>query len=204
MKSTREIILNTLLTQDEATISELADMLGINGISVRHHLINLQNEGLIVSEEQRHGVGRPRFVFRLTEKGLEKFPTNYLRLTSQLIGQITEMFPSEQVSEVFRRIGKNMAEELAIGSSQQPLGELLDQLSRALTPKGYRLAWEQHDSEFRMINYTCPYHLVCVDHPEVCQMDRSFFAEALHQKIFLQQSIQAGMPQCIFVLKANE
>ena len=57
MKSTREIILNTLLTQDEATISELADMLGINGISVRHHLINLQNEGLIVSEEQRHGVG---------------------------------------------------------------------------------------------------------------------------------------------------
>ena len=57
MKSTRDKILNTLLTQRQATIKQLSEVVGINGISVRHHLINLQAEGLVTAEEQRHGVG---------------------------------------------------------------------------------------------------------------------------------------------------
>jgi len=47
MKSTRERILQTLLRQPRTTINTLAEAVGINPISVRHHLTNLQVEGLI-------------------------------------------------------------------------------------------------------------------------------------------------------------
>jgi predicted ArsR family transcriptional regulator len=51
MKSTRDHILQTLLRQPRTTINELAETVGINPISVRHHLTNLQVEGLVSTEE---------------------------------------------------------------------------------------------------------------------------------------------------------
>ena len=41
MKSTKDKILQTLLRKPKITINELAEAVGINPISVRHHLTNL-------------------------------------------------------------------------------------------------------------------------------------------------------------------
>jgi DeoR family transcriptional regulator, suf operon transcriptional repressor len=65
MTGTRDLVLRTLLTQPRRTVNELADKVGISPISIRHHIANLEAEGLISSEEERHGVGRPRQVFSL-------------------------------------------------------------------------------------------------------------------------------------------
>lgn len=66
MKSTREKVLQSLLAHPRSTITELGEKVGINSISVRHHISSLLIEGLIVAEEERHGVGRPRQVYYLT------------------------------------------------------------------------------------------------------------------------------------------
>jgi len=87
-KSTRDRVLQTLLRKHRCTINELADVVDINPISVRHHIAKLQAEGLVTSEEERHGVGRPRQVFFLTEAGLERFPTRYMRLAIRLLEQL--------------------------------------------------------------------------------------------------------------------
>jgi len=65
MTSTREKILNTLLTKQRCTNNELANIVGINPISVRHHIDKLEASGLVTSEEERHGVGRPRLCIYL-------------------------------------------------------------------------------------------------------------------------------------------
>ncbi len=65
MTSTRERVLQTLLTSPRSAINDLALAVGINGISVRHHLTNLQADGLVTYEEERHGVGRPLMVYLL-------------------------------------------------------------------------------------------------------------------------------------------
>ena len=60
MSSTREKILETILKNQRVTINDLAEDVGINPISVRHHIVKLEAEGLVSSEDVRHGVGRPR------------------------------------------------------------------------------------------------------------------------------------------------
>jgi predicted ArsR family transcriptional regulator len=54
-KSTRQKVLQTLLKKHRCSIVELADAVEINPISVRHHISKLQADGLVASEEERHG-----------------------------------------------------------------------------------------------------------------------------------------------------
>ena len=154
MKSTREKILHTLLTKQQATINELAQIVGINGISVRHHLINLQAEGLINAEEQRHGVGRPRFVYRLTQRGLEKFPTNYLRFTELLIAKLQEVLSPQQLNKVFEGVGIQQAADI----KEEVEGDTLDKrltMSIQLSNLGYRLDSRRWPGPLIM-NHNCP------------------------------------------------
>jgi len=88
MKSTREKVLQTLITNPQSTIVDIAKSVGINAISVRHHITSLQADGLVNAEEERHGVGRPRLVYSLSESGQENFPKRYLRLTNHLLEQM--------------------------------------------------------------------------------------------------------------------
>jgi len=104
MKSTRERILFTLLNNPRSTINKLADSVGINAISVRHHLASLQAERLVTSDEERHGVGRPRLVYSLTETGVEKFPTRYVSLAGRLLEVMSATLPQSTVKQMFEQI----------------------------------------------------------------------------------------------------
>ena len=57
MSSTRDNVLRTLLTRQGCTINELAEAVGINPISVRHHVTKLEAEGFVTSEEVSRWTG---------------------------------------------------------------------------------------------------------------------------------------------------
>jgi len=198
MKSTREKILNTLLTQRQATIKQLSEVVGINGISVRHHLINLQAEGLVTAEEQRRGVGRPAFVYRLTEKGMEKFPTNYLKLTNYLLTELEETLSPEELKATFERIGKKQAEESTNIDKNQPIETQLEQLANQLASDRFMLSWKKEGDSIILQSDNCPYLHVGKEHPEICKIDETLFSEALGREVQLETCMLRGDPSCTY------
>ena len=198
MKSTRDKILNTLLTQRQATIKQLSEVVGINGISVRHHLINLQAEGLVTAEEQRRGVGRPAFVYRLTEKGMERFPTNYLKLTNYLLTELEETLSPEEVEATFKRIGKKQAEESTNIDKNQPIEAQLEQLANQLASDRFLLSWKKEGDSIILQSDNCPYLHVGKEHPEICKIDETLFSEALGREVKLETCMLRGDPRCTY------
>jgi predicted ArsR family transcriptional regulator len=198
MKSTRDKILNTLLTQRQATIKQLSEVVGINGISVRHHLINLQAEGLVTAEEQRRGVGRPAFVYRLTEKGMEKFPTNYLKLTNYLLTELEETLSPEELKATFERIGKKQAEESTNIDKNQPIETQLEQLANQLASDRFMLSWKKEGDSIILQSDNCPYLHVGKEHPEICRIDETLFSEALGREVQLETCMLRGDPSCTY------
>jgi len=141
MKSTREKVLYTLVTNPRSTIVEIAKSVGINAISVRHHLTSLQADGFVNAEEERHGVGRPRLVYFLTESGQENFPKRYFRLTNHLLKQMKKTLSDKD----FKKIFKNMANDLTKKYEPQ-IAELdfegrLDLLKSVMDNEGYDIHW---------------------------------------------------------------
>jgi len=157
MKSTRDRILQIMLRHPRSTINELAEAVKINPISVRHHLTNLQVGGLVAAEEERHGVGRPRLVYFLTEDGLEKFPTRYLRLTTRILTQMKDKFPQPVVSEMFKEVATSMANEHSSELKGLNVEERLDVMKDLLAEEGFVVEWEKKGVEYHIHEITCPY-----------------------------------------------
>lgn len=201
MTSTRERILQTLLTSHRSTINDLSLAVGINGISVRHHLTNLQADGLVTYEEERHGVGRPRLVYLLTEKGLEHFPTRYLRLTNRLLDQLRETLTQPFVDKIFEQ----MAARLLSGYSNkiQTLStyEKLDLIKQLLSAEGFTIEWEKKGNQFLIHEITCPYYHIGKSHPEVCKLDQTLISTVLSIPVEKISCVLRGDTHCTYVIE---
>lgn len=201
MKSTRERVLLSLLSHPRSTITELGEEVGINAISVRHHISSLLIEGLIVAEEERHGVGRPRQVYYLTESGSERFPTNYLRLTTKILDQMKSTLPAPVVDKLFTEIALDMSanyQELAINLT---LEEKLNLIKTLLSREGFTVDWEKAGDEYRIHEISCPYFHVGQNHPEVCKVDQTMISSILSIPVEKINCLLLGNDHCTYVVK---
>lgn len=202
MNSTRDKILQSLLKKPKSTINDLADVVGINPISVRHHLNNLQMEGLVESQEERHGVGRPRLVYLLTDEGMERFPTRYLQLTTRLITQMKESMPGPMVSKLFGKIAEDLVSEYANDIKGLSMEERLDFVKEMLAHEGFTVEWEKKGRQYEIHEISCPYYQIGMAHPEVCTVDQTLISKMLAVPASKVQCILNGGAHCTYVVDA--
>jgi predicted ArsR family transcriptional regulator len=200
MKSTRDKILFTLLKKPQSTISDLAEAVNINSISVRHHLSSLQADNLIVAEEVRHGVGRPRLVYSLTEEGLERFPTRYFRLTNRILNRVRNTMSSEEVNGLFVEIAKDIASDHQKFLKKMTIEEKLTYIQELLDEEGFYVDWEKHGSHYIINEVSCPYFHVVLNHPEVCSLDQTLISEMLSIPAKKIECILTGGHHCSYII----
>lgn len=199
MKTTREKILRTLLAYPGSTINDLAEAVGVNSISIRHHLTALEVESLIQSSEERHGVGRPRLTYRLTEAGVEKFPTSYLRLTDRLLTILQNQMNDETYAALFEAVGLAMAAEhhLAANQSRTNDAQIAD-LKTILDEEGFIFEIIKTKSSISITFLSCPYYHIVVDHPQVCAIDHALLTAWFGEPINRIACILNGDNHCIY------
>lgn len=202
LKSTRERVLQTLLKNHRCTINTLADAVNINPISVRHHITKLEAEGLVGSEEERHGVGRPRQVYFLTEAGLEHFPTRYMRLTIRLLGQLKEHMPPEMVNQLFSKMADDLVHDYANSARAQGLSteQRLEMVKSLLKDEGFNIEWEKIGDKYHIREVSCPYFHVGQNHPEVCWIDQTLISTVLDLPAEKVKCVLDGDNYCTFVV----
>ncbi len=202
MASTRERVLKTLLSKQRCTINELAESVGINGISIRHHISKLEADGLVTSDEELHGVGRPRRVYFLTEQGLERFPTRYMRLTVRLLEQLKETMPEQVVKALFAQMAKEMLEDYSTEANADGLSmqERLSLMQNLLSKEGFNIEWEQQGDEYLIRETHCPYLQVTQEHPEVCSVDQTLISALLDEPALKVKCVLDGDAHCTYLV----
>jgi predicted ArsR family transcriptional regulator len=201
MSNTRDLVLQNLLERQRCTINDLADAVEINPISVRHHIGRLEDEGLVDSEEERHGVGRPRRVYYLTEKGVEQFPARTVRFTRQLLDQMKSELPEGAVDKLF----KGMADDMIASYRQEgiealSLDERLALVDKWLTNEGFSVQVERDEHQVTIRETACPYYHVGQSHDEVCHIDKALIAEALSVSPERTTCLLDGDNHCTYII----
>jgi predicted ArsR family transcriptional regulator len=204
MKSTREKVLQTLAGKPRSTIVEIAEAVGINAISVRHHLTSLQAESLVNAEEERHGVGRPRLVYFLTEKGMEKFPTRYFRLTKNLLGQIKDTLSEKDINNIFQKMADQISKEYEPVVKTLNFEERLELVKNVMAEEGFELSWKKNGSKYSINEVSCPFYQIGKEHPEICLFDKTLIANLLAIPNSKIEHIKKPGSSCVFVIDSND
>ena len=198
MKSSREKILHTLLTYPGSTINDLAEAVGINGISIRHHLTALEAADLVTSTEERHGVGRPRLSYTLTEKGVEEFPTSYFKLSERLITSLKEKLSPDEITVFFKEIGAKIAKDYQTNPRSGSIQDNVELLQKVLTEEGFVIDINKDEDAYSLTLLSCPYNQVGFSHPEICAIDYEIIASFFPSPIKIETCILKGDNHCVY------
>lgn len=201
MTNTRDQILKTILDNPRCTINELAEAVGINPISIRHHITHLMAEGLVDAVDERHGVGRPRRVYSLTEAGVEHFPTRYVKLTTRLLKHMKDNMPENLVKDLLYQMAEDVATEMTAGNNLDELSteDRLEMMRQSLSLEGFYIDWEKSGDTYYIHGSSCPYYHVGQTHPEICSIDEAIISTFLSQPTSKIKCILKGDTTCTFI-----
>jgi DeoR family suf operon transcriptional repressor len=135
-RATRDVILHGIKSSPHSTVEELAEVADVSPVTVRHHLNALLAAGAIEAASVRRKVGRPYYVYSLSEQGQELFPKRYVRLTNRLLDQMKDRLPQALIDEIFAGVVDNVLEEHRGEFEHLPLEGRLEYLVNLLAEEG--------------------------------------------------------------------
>ncbi len=207
MQKTRQRIIEYLKRHGQATVDELSEALDhLTAVTVRHHLNVLRREGLVAPPEIQHRrtPGRPKYVYRLTEKAEALFPHNVSTLTGHLLSEVKNLLDAQQIDVLFEAIAERMAESIPPGPEGEPMDARLERLVAYLNEQGYEAHWEPHPEGFVLYTSNCPYRGVSEEHEELCTMDMHYISRALGKIPRRLEHLMEGSFSCAYLIEATQ
>jgi predicted ArsR family transcriptional regulator len=151
-------------------------------------------------------VGRPRRVYFLTEAGLERFPTRYLRLTIRLLEQLKETMPAPLVAQLFNQMAEDLAQDYTSQANlkNMPMEKRLEEMKNLLAQEGFNIQWERQGDEYHIHEVSCPYYHVGQNHPEVCTVDKTLISAVLNVPAQKTRCILNGDSTCTYIVPTQQ
>ncbi|NIP25340.1 MAG: transcriptional regulator [Phycisphaerae bacterium] len=205
MPKSRRLILLALKEQGGKTADELAVLLKISAVAVRRHLDNLKHAELIKYEEVQQGMGRPKFVYSLTEKAEHIFPRNYEELAHDILDTIRELYGQEAVDAIFAKRYQKIKETYTAQINAETLQERLDQLTKLRRTDGYMADWTVGENgTFILTELNCPIQHVAEGCCQACEQDLKLFNELLDAEVTRQDHLIQGDQACSYAIIPKE
>ena len=212
MESTKDQVLQLLRERGEATIVSISEALGVGPATVRRHLDNLRVEGLADVRAERHGVGRPSYVFYLTEEGEERSPAGYSRLLSRLYQGLSSLDErdvrgrdgSQVLHSVLELAAEHVAEQYEEEVAAGSLESRVDKTSTALQPEGIVDGWSKEADGYHLTNSACPYRMAAQASHGPCEFDRRTIELLVDAPVRQVSRVIDGQPTCEYVVAARE
>jgi predicted ArsR family transcriptional regulator len=195
-------ILQYLQRNGEATVKDLAALLGVSSTAVRDHLVHLQSEGLVDTRAERYGPGRPRLVYTLSEVARSRFPKQYDRLITGLLRELIALEGAEKVDHLLERVSRRLADEYADSMETTGISARLGELRGLLEQRGVPAEVDADGDGISL--FACPFYDIAQDHPEVCSMERQMIEYVLGEKLALESTIREGAHTCRFIVRSGE
>jgi predicted ArsR family transcriptional regulator len=178
---------------------------GLSDTAVRQQLTQMMAEGLVVVEQaERGGVGRPSFVYALSDKARNLFACYCEDLALSLYDELLAEQGTDMVSRLLNRVGAKLAVQYSQQVRGQALQERVRSFARVLDDKGI-LSDVSHDANVITLHeYNCPYHELAAVHREICNMERTMMAQVLDASVELTNCMMDGHNGCSFAVRPRE
>jgi len=192
----RGAILIELKRGQQVTARDLGEKLGMSLNAVRHHVRELETEGLIVHRREQRGLGAPTFTYHLSPTGEALFPQRYKEVLTQLLDRVVESTGRAAVvsalEDRFTALSRKLQAELA----DAPPSRRIEVVIKALVDGGFMAEWATAEGDFRLTEHNCAIRAVAERFPEICAAEAKFLQEVLEAVVERQAHILEGCTAC--------
>jgi predicted ArsR family transcriptional regulator len=200
-RSTRMEVLELLRRKGRSSAESIANDLGVTPNAVRQHLTNLERDGLVVSQPERSGRGRPSLLFALTERADSVFPKRYGQLATMVLQEVQEMGGPDALDEVFARVAARHAS--AIEKDLEGLGfdEKLHRVVTWIGRAGTLVEQTEGAEGIHVTIHNCPFRNTALKFPQVCTITPQLISRLTGAAVSQSDSIHRRDPYCSFVVQ---
>lgn len=198
MHDTRRQLLRQIQSRGSTTVADLALSVRLEPVTVRHHLGLLRGQGLVESDTERHGRGRPRNLYRLSAAGRASLREDGCeRLAGRLLDWVLAA-DSGAAERFFAAAAREALADDVGGSVDEGLESHLDRTVALLAREGFDASWERDADGYVIRHCGCPYASLSQTHPAVCCLDQTLI-EAMHPGAVSRESWRpAGDDTCTY------
>ena len=198
---TRENIIMLLKKHGPMPIEELSKELNITSMGIRQHLLSLERKGLIDYVTNKKGIGRPAFLYKLTQNADNLFPKAYHTFIVDTLKDIENNEGREKVDELFKwrrmRLTKDTKDVLG---DKTEINEKVYGLKNMLEIKGYITELDESADSFILKEYNCPIFQVASAYTEACEHELQFYREILGKEVKRQECLTKGNTSCTYII----
>ncbi len=206
MKTTRDTMRELLAARGEATVADLAGALGMNAANIRRHLEVMRAEGLVDVSIQRHSLGRPSYIYKLTERA-EELSAHYPRLVNRMVRTLAAL-PDGAGTAVLEQVFDGVAEDVAGAHRPEVTGatlrERVAQTSVALKDEGIVDHWRQEADGYHLMNTTCPYRKAAEASDAPCHADHKTVELLVGAPVEQVTTMIGGHSICEYVVREQQ
>lgn len=179
-------------------VSELADAMEVTPTAIRQRLMRLMARKAIQREATRHGRGRPKHRYWLTDNGLRLTGSNFTDLAVALWKETCQAGDVTAQREFMCRVARALAAGYADQVQGDTTAERMQSLADLLAQRRIPVSVDESVHGTTLTEHACPYPNVSEQDPSICNMERMMFSELLGQDVELTQCRLHGASECRF------
>jgi len=205
--STRQQVMTILRKDGPLSANELAKALGITDIAVRRHLNTLERDRMLRVETVRQAMGRPLYMYSLTEEAENAFPKHYADITLEILKDVQDMQGPEMIDAIFeRREGRLELKYKERIETGMPLEVRVEQLSQLQEDRGYMAEWikAEDGSRYFITEHNCPIHSIAQNFTQACDSELSLFRKVLGAEVEQLECKAKGGSRCIYEVRPKQ
>lgn len=198
---TRAKIIMLLKKMVGMPIDDLSKELNITPMGIRQHLLYLQRKGLIDYVTKRQGIGRPAFLYRLTEKADDLFPKAYHKFILNIFKYLEKKDGRDKIDDIFKwrknRLLKDTREAL---SDRKSLQDRVYGFKDFLESEGYLVDLDETNNHYSLKLFNCPIYKVASEFNEACKYELLMYKDLLGKEVTRLQCMSDGSPSCTYII----
>ena len=193
---TKDKIIMLLKKTGGLTAEELSKRIGITPMGVRQHLIALERKNIINYETRKHGIGRPVFIYRLTDMADDIFPKSYPRFALDLLSDLESLDGRDKVDTLFKRRKERMFKDRAKLLSRHDFHGKIRALTNLFEEDGYFIELKDEGKDYILYLYNCPLSRISSRYREVCSYELELVSDLLGKPVVMDKAVPAGDTFC--------
>ncbi len=199
--SKRNQIIMLLKRNNQQSVAQLSKQMGITPMAVRQHLMSLENRGFISYKPKKSGIGRPVFLYSLTDKARDIFPKSYVSFIKEMLSIVEDEGGRKDVEKIFMQM-KDRALNLKYRHlmEKKDLKEKVNALVSVLDAEGLMVELDEKKDTFNIMQFNCLLYGIAGEYPEACEYELKMYQDLLGKDIKRTVCQADGDSACVYIV----